>query len=167
MALSAQEPWGNGIAQVCAQIGYHVIMRDVKDEFVQRGVKAVDKFLGKSVEKGKMSADDKASVMGRIKGTTDMTLLKNVDFVIEAVIEDMDLKKRVFKELDEICRPDVILATNTSSMSVTEIACATKRPQKVCGMHFFNPVPLMRLVEVVRGHGTSDETVKVTTDLAK
>ena len=158
---------GNGIAQVCAQIGYHVIMRDVKDEFVQRGVKAIDKFLARSVEKGKMSADDKASVMGRIKGTTDMSLLKNVDFVIEAVIEDMDLKKRVFKELDEICRPDVILATNTSSMSVTEIACATKRPQKVCGMHFFNPVPLMRLVEVVRGHGTSDETVQVTTDLAK
>lgn len=158
---------GNGIAQVCAQIGCEVVMRDIKDDFVDRGIKAIDKFLAKGVEKGKLKVEDKAAILGRIKGTTDMALMKDVDFVIEAVIENMDLKKQVFKELDEICRPEVVLASNTSSMSLTEIAAATKRPEKVCGMHFFNPVPLMRLVEVVRGFRTNDETVAVTTEMAK
>ncbi|MCP4665002.1 MAG: 3-hydroxyacyl-CoA dehydrogenase family protein, partial [Deltaproteobacteria bacterium] len=110
---------------------------------------------------------EKDAILGRVKGTTDMSQLSDADFVIEAVIEDLDLKKSVFKELDEICRPEVILASNTSSMSLTEIASATKRPEKVCGMHFFNPVPLMRLVEVIRGYSTSDATVAMTTDLAK
>jgi 3-hydroxybutyryl-CoA dehydrogenase len=119
------------------------------------------------VEKGKLEAKEKDNIMGRIKGTTDMADLKDVDFVVEAVIEDLDLKKKVFKELDELCRPDIILSSNTSSMSITEIATATKRPDKVCGMHFFNPVPLMRLVEIIRGYFTSDETVAVSTDLAK
>jgi 3-hydroxybutyryl-CoA dehydrogenase len=158
---------GNGIAQLAAQIGCDVILRDIKDEFVDRGIKNIDKFLSRSVEKGKIEADEKDAILGRITGTTDMSQLKDADFIVEAVIEDMDLKKAVFKELDELCRPEVILATNTSSMSLTEIASATNRPDKVCGMHFFNPAPLMKLVEVIRGFSTSDEAVAITTDLAK
>jgi 3-hydroxybutyryl-CoA dehydrogenase len=158
---------GNGIAQVAAQIGCEVIMRDVEDAFVERGMKNIDRFLSKGVEKGKLGAADKDAILGRIKGTTDITQMKDVDFVIEAVIENLDLKKRVFKELDELCRPEVILASNTSSMSLTEIAAATNRPDRVCGMHFFNPVPLMKLVEIIRGYATSDETVNLTTELAK
>ncbi|VBB44269.1 3-hydroxybutyryl-CoA dehydrogenase [uncultured Desulfatiglans sp.] len=158
---------GNGIAQTAALIGCDVVLRDVQDSFVERGMKNIEKFLSKSVDKGKMQAAEKDAVLGRIKGTTDMKQLKDVDFVVEAVIEDLDLKKSVFKELDELCRPETILASNTSSMSLTEIAAATKRPDRVCGMHFFNPVPLMKLVEVIRGFATSDETVAVTTALAK
>jgi 3-hydroxybutyryl-CoA dehydrogenase len=158
---------GNGIAQLAAQIGCEVVMRDIEDAFVERGMKSIDKFLSKSVEKGKLEAKDKDAIMGRIKGTTDMGDLKDVDFLVEAVLEDLDLKKKVFKELDGLCRPEVVLATNTSSMSITEIATATKRPEKVCGMHFFNPAPLMRLVEIIRGYYTSDETVATATDLAK
>ena len=158
---------GNGIAQIAAQIGCDVVMRDIEDAFVERGMKNIDRFLSKSVEKGKIESSKKDSILGRITGTTDMSQLKDVDFVIEAVIEDLELKKSVFKELDELCRPEVVLASNTSSMSLTEIGAATKRPENVCGMHFFNPVPLMRLVEVIRGYATSDETVAITTDLAK
>jgi len=158
---------GNGIAQVAAMAGYNVIMRDIEDRFVEGGLKNIDKFLSKSVEKGKMTAEQKSEIMGRIKGTTDMGLLKDADFVIEVVIEVMDVKKKVFAELDEITKKDVILSSNTSSMSLTEIATATKRPDKVVGMHFFNPVPLMRLVEVIRGIKTSDETVATTIELSK
>jgi 3-hydroxybutyryl-CoA dehydrogenase len=158
---------GNGIAQLAAQIGCEVVMRDIEDAFVERGMKSIDKFLSKSVEKGKLEAKEKDTVMGRIKGTTDMADLKDVDFLVEAVLEDLDLKKKVFKELDELCRPEVILSTNTSSMSITEIATATSRPEKICGMHFFNPAPLMRLVEIIRGYYTSDETVATATELAK
>ena len=158
---------GNGIAQVAAQIGCDVIMRDIQDSFVEKGIKSIDKFLAKSVEKGKLQAAEKDKIMGRIKGTTKLADLKDVDYVVEAVLEDINLKKQVFKELDELCRPEVILSTNTSSMSVTEIAAATKRPDKVCGMHFFNPVPLMKLVEIIRGFATSDQTVAISTDLAK
>jgi len=158
---------GNGIAQIAAQIGCDVIMRDIEDAFVERGMKNIDRFLSRSVEKGKLDASEKDSIVGRITGTTDMSQLKDVDFVIEAVIEDLELKKGVFRELDELCRPEVVLASNTSSMSLTEIGAATKRPENVCGMHFFNPVPLMRLVEVIRGYATSDKTVAITTDLAK
>jgi len=158
---------GNGIAQLAAQIGCDVVMRDIEDAFVERGMKNIDRFLSKSVEKGKLESTEKDAILGRITGTTDMSRLKDVDFVIEAVIEDLELKKSVFKELDELCRPEVVLASNTSSMSLTEIAATTKRPENVCGMHFFNPVPLMRLVEVIRGYATSDETVAITTDLAK
>ena len=158
---------GNGIAQVAAQIGCDVVMRDIEMRFVEGGMKNIDRFLSKSVEKGKMDIKEKENIMGRIKGTLDMAELKDVDFVVEAVIEDLDLKKTVFKELDGLCRPEVILATNTSSMSITEIAASTKRPDKVCGMHFFNPVPLMRLVEIIRGYSTSDETIKITTELSQ
>ena len=158
---------GNGIAQMAAQIGCEVVLRDIKEEYVERGMKNIDRFLSKSVEKGKIEAADKDAILGRITGTTEMAQLKDVDFVIEAVIENLDLKKSVFKELDELCAPHVILASNTSSMSLTEIAAATKRPERVCGMHFFNPVPIMKLVEIIRGYSTNDETVDITTELAK
>ncbi|MCX8109940.1 MAG: 3-hydroxyacyl-CoA dehydrogenase NAD-binding domain-containing protein [Syntrophorhabdaceae bacterium] len=158
---------GNGIAQVAAMAGYNVIMRDIEDRFVEGGLKNIDKFLSKTVEKGKMTAEQKSAIMGRIKGTTDMSAMKDADFVVEVVVEVMDVKKKVFAELDEITRKDVILSSNTSSMSLTEIATATKRPDKVVGMHFFNPVPLMKLVEVIRGMQTSDETVAVTMDLSR
>jgi len=158
---------GNGIAQVAAQAGYTVIMRDIEDRFVQGGLKNIDKFLSKSVEKGKIKADDKNAIMGRIKGTTKMEDLKDADFVVEVVVEVMDVKKKVFAELDELTKKDVIFSTNTSSMSITDMATATKRPDKVVGMHFFNPVPLMRLVEVIRGMQTSDETVAVTMELSR
>ncbi|MBN1277150.1 MAG: 3-hydroxyacyl-CoA dehydrogenase family protein [Deltaproteobacteria bacterium] len=158
---------GSGIAQVASQTGYEVILRDIEDSFVERGLKSINSFLSKSVEKGKMDAAQKDAIMGRIKGTTDMAAMKDADFVIEVVLENLDLKKKVFKELDEICAPDVILASNTSSMSITEIAASTKRPDKVCGMHFFNPVPLMKLVEVIRGYSSSDETIATVSGLAE
>lgn len=158
---------GNGIAQVAAVSGYNVIMSDIEDRFVQNGLKNIDKFLAKSVEKGKMAADEKAAIMARIKITTKLEDMKDADYVIEAVFEDMGVKKATFKQLDEITRKDVILGTNTSSMSITEIANATNRGDKVVGLHFFNPVPLMRLIEIIRGFNTSDETIKVSFDLAK
>jgi len=158
---------GNGIAQVAAQAGYQVIMRDIEDRFVENGLKAIEKFLSKSVEKGKMTEDQKKGVTGRVKGTTRMEDLKNVDLVIEAVFEDLGIKKDLFKQLDELTRKDVILTSNTSSMSITEIAVATQRPEKVAGMHFFNPAPLMKLVEVIRGFHTNDETVRTVMEVTK
>jgi 3-hydroxybutyryl-CoA dehydrogenase len=158
---------GNGIAQVAAQAGYQVVMRDIEDRFVENGLKAIGKFLAKSVEKGKITEDQKKGVLGRIKGTTRMEDLKDADFVIEAVFEDLELKKSIFKQLDELTRPGVILTTNTSSMSITEIAMSTKRPEKVAGMHFFNPAPLMRLVEVIRGYDTNDETTRTVMEMSK
>ncbi len=158
---------GNGIAQVAAQAGYQVIMRDIEDRFVDNGLKAIEKFLSKSVEKGKMTEEQKKGVTGRIKGTTRMEELKNADLVIEAVFEDLAVKKDLFKQLDELTRKDAILTSNTSSMSITEIAVATKRPEKVAGMHFFNPAPLMRLVEVIRGFHTSDETVHTVMEITR
>ena len=158
---------GNGIAQVAAQAGYQVVMRDIEDRFVDNGLKAIGKFLAKSVEKGKMTEEQKKGVLGRIKGTTRMEDLKDADFVIEAVFEDLELKKSIFKQLDELTRPGVILTTNTSSMSITEIAMSTKRPEKVAGMHFFNPAPIMKLVEVIRGVHTNDETVRAVMEMTK
>jgi 3-hydroxybutyryl-CoA dehydrogenase len=158
---------GNGIAQVAAQAGYNVIMRDIEDRFVEGGLKNIDGFLAKTVKKGKMTDDDKNRIMGKIKGTTKLGDLKDADFIIEVIIEVMDVKKKVFAELDELTKPEVILSSNTSSMSITEIATATKRPDKVVGMHFFNPVPLMKLVEVISGVQTSDATIATTIDLSK
>ena len=158
---------GNGIAQVAAQAGYQVVMTDIEDRFVENGLKAINKFLAKTVEKGKMTEEQKKGILSRIKGTTRMEDLKDVDFVIEAVFEDLELKRGVFKTLDEVTGPHVILTTNTSSMSVTEIAMATKRPEKVAGMHFFNPAPLMKLVEVIRGYYTNDETTQIVMEMAR
>ncbi len=158
---------GSGIAQVAAQAGFNVIMRDIKDEFVERGLNVIKKNLERAVSKGKISEDDKNAILGRIKGTTDMNDFKDADFVVEAAIEREDLKLQIFKELDEITRDDVILASNTSSISITKIASATKRPEKVIGMHFMNPVPVMKLVEIIRGLATNDETFNVTKELAE
>jgi 3-hydroxybutyryl-CoA dehydrogenase len=158
---------GSGIAQVAAQAGYDVVVRDLDDGLLKRGLGSIDKFLSKSVEKGKMTADDKAATLGRIRGTTRMEELSDADFIIEAAFEAMDVKKQLFAELDGLTRKDVVLGTNTSSLSITEIATATKRPEKVVGVHFFNPVPLMRLVEIVRGQLTGSEAVAVAAEVAK
>ncbi len=158
---------GHGIAQVAAQAGYDVVMRDIEDRFIDKAMGNITKFLSKSVEKGKITGEQKDATLARIKGTTNVEDLAGSDFIVEVVPEEMELKKKVFKELDELSRKDIIIATNTSSLSITEIAAATSRPDKVAGLHFFNPVPLMRLVEIIKGHYTSPETVAACRDMAK
>ncbi len=158
---------GAGIVQTAAQAGFEVIVRDIKQEFVDKGIASIDKILGKNVDKGKMTAKDKAAVMGRISGTVDMAAAADCDLVIEAALEVMEIKKTIFKELDTICKPSCILASNTSALSVTEIAAATGRADKVIGMHFFNPVPAMKLVEIIRGANTSQETYDAIKDLSE
>ncbi len=157
---------GGGITQLCAQSGFEVTVRDVTPELVQKGIKNIDRSLTGLVSKGKLKEDEKQSVLSRIKGTTEMSELKDADYVIEAAFENIDVKKELFKQLDEITRPNIILATNTSSLSITEIAKGTKRPEKVVGMHFFNPPTIMKLVEIVRGVATGDETVATVKELA-
>lgn len=151
---------GSGIANLAAMNGFNVILRDIDDRYLEESLSRMDKFMSQSVERGKMTEEQKQETLSRIKTTTNLEEFSEADVVIEAVLEDMELKKDVFSQLDEITRDDVILATNTSSMSITEIASATKRPDRVAGMHFFNPAQLMKLVEVVRGLETSDETVE-------
>ena len=158
---------GSGIAQIAAQIGCTVVMQDVTDEFVKKGVASIDKFMTKGIERGKVTEEQKSEVLSRISGTTRLEDLKDADFVIEAVFEDLKLKQTVFEKIDDLVAPEVILCTNTSSISITEIASATKRPEKVAGMHFFNPAQIMRLVEVIRGYYSSDDTVATIIDLAK
>jgi 3-hydroxybutyryl-CoA dehydrogenase len=157
---------GTGIAHVAAMSGYEVVLRDIDMVYVDKSVKNMDKFMARSVEKGKMSEEQRQATLNRIKGTIALEDLAGADFVIEAVIEDIKLKKEVFGALDKICRPEIVLATNTSSMSITAIAASTGRPDKVCGMHFFNPAQIMRLVEVIKGLQTSDETVAAAKALA-
>jgi 3-hydroxybutyryl-CoA dehydrogenase len=149
---------GNGIAQVAARAGYDVILHDVRDEFVQHGLAAINKSLQRDVDKERISADDKQRIIARIRTTTDLPALSAASFVVEAVVENLAVKTEVFKLLDQITPPDTILASNTSSISITKLGAATKRPDKVIGMHFMNPVPVMKLVEVIRGIATSDET---------
>ncbi|HEX5890935.1 MAG TPA: 3-hydroxybutyryl-CoA dehydrogenase [Pyrinomonadaceae bacterium] len=149
---------GNGIAQVAARAGYSVILQDVRDEFIERGLAAIGKSLQRDVDKERISADDKERIVGRIRSTTDFSLFSEAAFVVEAVTENLAIKTEVFKALDRITPPDAILASNTSSISITKLAAATNRPEKVIGMHFMNPVPVMKLVEVIRGMATSDET---------
>jgi 3-hydroxybutyryl-CoA dehydrogenase len=157
---------GSGIAQVFAQNGFEVILRDIDMKFVEKGFGTIEKNLQRNVDKGKITADEKNEILSRIRGTTNLEDAKEADFVVEAAIENMDLKKQIFKELDEICKMETILASNTSSLSITEIASATKRPEKVIGMHFFNPVPVMKLVEVIKGLKTSEQTFNVVRELA-
>lgn len=157
---------GNGIAHVCALKGYEVLLKDVSDEFVNRGIGTIDKNLDRMLKKGTITAEVKAAALARIKGTTTFDGAKDCRLVVEAINENLDLKKRVFKELDELLPTDAILGTNTSSQSITEIAAATKRPDKVIGIHFFNPVPVMKLIEIIRGFLTSDETVTVMRDFS-
>ena len=149
---------GNGIAQVAARAGYDVILHDVQEEFIQRGFAAIEKSLQRDVDKERISADQKKEIVGRIWSTTDPGAFSEASFVIEAVVEDLAVKTQVFKLLDQITPPDAILASNTSSISITKLAAATNRPDKIIGMHFMNPVPVMKLVEVIRGIATSDET---------
>jgi 3-hydroxybutyryl-CoA dehydrogenase len=150
---------GSGIAQNCAQSGYQVVALDVSEEMVNKGLKVIISSLKRSIDKGKISQQDMDAILGRIKGTTSMNDFTECDLTIEAVIEELELKKRIFSQLDQICPPHTILATNTSVLSVTDMAAATKRPGKVLGMHFANPVPVMKSLEMVRTISTSDETV--------
>jgi 3-hydroxybutyryl-CoA dehydrogenase len=157
---------GHGIAQVCSQTGLSVTLCDVSKELVDKAKAAIGKNLTRAVSKGKMSEEDKTATLQRIQCVTEITKAAEADMVVEAVLEDIDLKRKVFAQLDETCRQGVILATNTSSQSITEIAAATKRPEQVIGMHFFNPVPVMKLIEIIRGLLTSDETYRTVEDLS-
>jgi 3-hydroxybutyryl-CoA dehydrogenase len=159
---------GNGIAQVAAQVGgLNVIMNDIKQEFVDRGMSTIDKNLQRQVDKERISADQKAAILGKIRKSTDVADMKDVDFVIEAATETLELKLDLFRKLDEACKPGVIIATNTSSIPITRLAAATKRADKVVDMHFFNPAPVMKLVEVINGLATSRETYDTTAALAE
>jgi 3-hydroxybutyryl-CoA dehydrogenase len=158
---------GNGIAHVAAASGLDVILNDVKQEFVDRGLRTIDKNLQRGVDKGRMSGEEKQAVLGRIRGVTRLDDFASCDLVVEAVVEDLDVKLPLFAKLDTICRSGVILASNTSSISITRIAAGTERPDRVIGMHFMNPVPVMKLVEVIRGLATSDETTAEVLALAE
>jgi len=149
---------GNGIVQVAAHSGYRVIMSDIADSFVQKGLTTISKNLGRMVEKGKIPPQKKDEIMGRIKGTIQVKDMVDADFVVEAATENESLKLNIFKELDQVCRKEIVLSSNTSSISITKIASATQRPSQVIGMHFMNPVPVMQLVEIIRGLQTSQET---------
>ncbi len=158
---------GNGIAQVAAQSGHEVVMRDIEQRFIDGGMESIRKNLSRGVKKGRITEEQMETTLSRIKPTLDMGDLSGSDLVIEAVIEDAELKKSAFREIDELCGDHVIIATNTSSISITDLASAMERPEKFIGMHFMNPVPLMKLVEVIRGLQTSDETTSVILDLAE
>src|SRR4030065_1654588 len=150
---------GNGIAQVSAQAGYDVVMSDIKDEFVKKGMDAISRSLDRSVKKGTMQESEKAAIIARIKTTLDTKDAKDADMVIEAAPEILELKKNIFKQLDEVCKPDAILATNTSSLPIGELAASTKNPKRVIGIHFMNPVPVMKGVEVIPGQQTAPDVL--------
>lgn len=157
---------GSGIALIIAQAGMAVVMRDIEQGFVDKGINAITKIVKKNVDKAKMTQAEADSILSRITGTLDLAEAgKDADMIIEAIIENMDLKKRLFEELDELCPDKTIFATNTSSLSITEIASVTKRQPQFLGLHFFNPVPVMKLVEIIKGYMTSDETVAKVRDL--
>ncbi len=158
---------GSGIAQVFAQAGYEVVMMDRTRGLAEKGLANIERGLGKAVEKGVLDEEDKRAALGRITITAEWDAASQVDFVVEAVFEDTGVKKEVFRELDRVCGDQVILASNTSSLPITPMAAATSRPDKVIGMHFFNPVPAMKLVEVIRGYLTSDETNRIVVELAE
>jgi 3-hydroxybutyryl-CoA dehydrogenase len=158
---------GNGIAQVSAQAGYDVTMSDIKDEFIQKGLAAIEKSLDRSVKKGTMQESEKKAIIGRIKTTTDNKVAKNADLVIEAAPEILDLKKSIFKQLDEICKPDAILASNTSSLPIGAIAAVIKNPKRVLGIHFMNPVPVMKGVEVIPGRATAADVLEAAKEYVK
>ena len=147
-----------GIIQVAAQKGYNVVLRARRQTSVDKGIATVEKNLDRLIKKEKITEADKAEIMGRITGSTDIEIVKDADLIIEAATENLEAKKALFAELDALCKPETIIATNTSALSITEIAAATNRPDKIIGMHFFNPVPAMKLIEIVKGLTTSDET---------
>jgi len=158
---------GNGIAQVAAHSGFRVVMSDIADAFIQKGLATISKNLDRMVEKGKIPSQKKEETMGRIKGTIQIRDMADVDFVVEAATENESLKLNIFKELDQICRKEIILSSNTSSIPITKIASATQRPSQVIGMHFMNPVPVMQLVEIIRGLQTVQETFNIVKSLAE
>ncbi len=158
---------GQGIVQISAEAGFTVVLVDIAQNIVDAAMKRIDKTWQKAVEKGKITEDSKTQNLQKITAGTDMNMLKDCDVVIEAVLEEIDIKKAVFKQLDEICSAEAILATNTSALSITEIAASTKRSSKVLGMHFFNPVPAMKLVEVIPAADTTEEAVEIIMDLCK
>jgi 3-hydroxybutyryl-CoA dehydrogenase len=158
---------GNGIAQVAARAGFKVVLRDVTQEFLERGLKAIDKSLQRDVDKDRLSVDEKEQIKARISTTTELDALSEATLIVEAVTEDLSVKTQVFTTLDRITPPATILASNTSSISITKLGAATNRPDKVIGMHFMNPVPVMKLVEVIRGIATSDQTYEKVRALAE
>jgi 3-hydroxybutyryl-CoA dehydrogenase len=157
---------GNGIAHVFARGGFSVVLCDVEQRFLERGLATITKNLDREVAKSKITASDKDAALGRIEAVTDRAKLANCDFIVEAATERFEIKTEIFRDLDRLARPEVILASNTSSISITKLGALTKRPEKVIGMHFFNPVPVMKLVEVIRGLATSEETFEVVRDLS-
>lgn len=158
---------GGGIAQVCAQAGFDVKLNDIKEEFYEKGLAVISKNLSRNVEKGRMTEDEKTAVLGRITKSLDLLDAHDVDIVIEAAVENMDIKKSIFAKLDGIAPKHAILASNTSSLPITEIAAATNRPENVIGMHYMNPVPVMKLVEIIRGLATSDEVYQAVEDMTR
>ena len=158
---------GHGIALVAAKAGYEVMLHDVKDDYVKKGLGSIEKFIDKSVEKGKMTPEDKHNILGKIHGTTKLEDMKDTDLIIEAIVEEVKIKKEIFQKLDEICKKETLFASNTSTIPITDLASATKRPDQFIGMHFMNPVPLMKLVEVIRGLRTSTETATTIKHLAE
>ncbi|MBN8202021.1 3-hydroxybutyryl-CoA dehydrogenase [Bacillus sp. NTK034] len=158
---------GSGIAQVCAQAGYSVILNDLKPDFVERGLSVIKNNLSRQVEKERMTAEEMETVLKNVTASTDLQDAKKVELVIEAAVENMEIKTKIFSQLDEIAPEHTILASNTSSLPITEIAAATKRPEKVIGMHFMNPVPVMKLVEIIRGLATADEVYQTIEDITK
>jgi len=158
---------GHGIALVSAKAGYDVVLRDITKEYVEKGISKIDKFLSKSVAKERMTEDEKKKILAKISGTTNLSDMKDADIVIEAIFENVKVKKELFKELDDVCKKDCVLASNTSTIPITDLASATKRPEKFIGMHFMNPVPLMKLVEVIRGLRTNDATAKLIHELSE
>jgi len=156
---------GSGIAQVCAQAGYDVKLNDMKQEFFERGLGVITKNLTRDVEKGRKTEDEKAAILGRISMSLELQDASDVDIIIEAAVENMEVKQSIFKQIDQIAPAHAILATNTSSLPITEIAAVTNRPEQVIGMHFMNPVPVMKLVEIIRGLATSDEVYKAVEDM--
>ena len=158
---------GNGIAHVFAQYGFDVVLVDVSEEVLQRALATIEKNMGRQVKKGILTEEAKAEALKRIHPTTDLEEVIDVDFVVEAVVENRDVKKDLFRKLDGLTRPEVVLASNTSSISITELGAATSRPDRVIGMHFMNPVPVMKLVEVVRGHETAEDVVNGVVALSK
>jgi len=158
---------GNGIAQVAARAGYEVRLRDVSDEFLLSGLAAIERSLQRDVDKERLKEDEKREIVGRIRPTTELDALADASFVVEAITESLEAKREVFRALDELTRPEAILASNTSSISITKLGAATRRPEQVIGMHFMNPVPVMKLVEVIRGIATSDETYEKTRALCE
>ena len=158
---------GSGIIQVCAQSGYQVVTSEINDELLNKGLASISSVLTRSVDKGRLSQQDKDSILARIKGTTSTKEFSDCDLVIEAIIENMDVKKKVFADLDKTCPKDTILASNTSCLSVIEMAMMTNKPDKVLGLHFFNPAPVMRLLEIVKTIATSDETLETAKEFGK